>query len=139
MMRTALDRMLVDSVLLPSRANTGLLDALLGHPCRQGPQAMRYRPCPACGTLVHRHLQGGCSAVITDSCRDHGVWLDVGEFRQLMEWQRAGGSLLDGKHRAQRDAERGQRLRQELRDVAAATATLPEPSGWSGQEEPSIA
>jgi len=77
--------------------------------------------------------------VITDSCRDHGVWLDVGEFRQLMEWQRAGGSLLDGKHRAQRDAERGQRLRQELRDVAAATATLPEPSGWRGQEEPSIA
>lgn len=29
-----------------------------------------------------------------DRCRHHGVWLDGGELRRLLEWKKAGGQLL---------------------------------------------
>ncbi len=44
---------------------------------------------------MHRKLQGQRSGVVVDSCREHGLWLDSGELRQLMEWSRAGGEKLD--------------------------------------------
>ena len=43
---------------------------------------------------MNRKLHGRRSGVIIDSCRDHGIWLDAGELRQLMEWTRAGGNKL---------------------------------------------
>ena len=49
---------------------------------------------------MNRKLHGKRSGVIVDSCRDHGLWLDAGELRQLMEWSRAGGEKLDQQHRA---------------------------------------
>jgi Zn-finger nucleic acid-binding protein len=48
---------------------------------------------------MNRKLHGKRSGVIVDCCRDHGLWLDAGELRQLMEWSRAGGEKLDKKNR----------------------------------------
>ena len=31
------------------------------------------------------------SGVITDVCFEHGVWLDSGELRHIMEWVKTGG------------------------------------------------
>ena len=50
---------------------------------------------------MNRKLQGQRSGVVVDSCREHGLWLDSGELRQLMEWSRAGGEKLDQDHREQ--------------------------------------
>tara|TARA_B100001173_G_scaffold239382_1_gene209126 strand:- start:19 stop:465 length:447 start_codon:yes stop_codon:yes gene_type:complete len=72
----------------------------------------KYRPCPACQTLMNRKLHGKRSGVIVDSCREHGIWLDAGELRQLMEWSRAGGEKLNQEDRAfekQQDTERERR------------------------------
>lgn len=49
---------------------------------------------------MNRKLYGKRSGVIVDSCRDHGLWLDAGKLRQLMEWSRAGGEKLDQENRA---------------------------------------
>ena len=63
-------------------------------------KAWRYRPCPVCRTLMNRKLHGKRSGVIVDSCRDHGIWLDAGELRQLLEWSLAGGEKLNQERRA---------------------------------------
>ena len=63
-------------------------------------KAWRYRPCPVCQTLMNRKLHCKRSGVILDSCCDHGIWLEAGELRQLLEWSRAGGKKLNQDRRA---------------------------------------
>jgi len=53
-----------------------------------------YIDCPVCRRLMNRVNIGSRSGVIADQCRDHGLWLDGGELRQVMEWMKAGGSLV---------------------------------------------
>ena len=71
-----------------------LLQNLIESP-RSSPAPVRYRPCPHCSELMHRRLQGIRSGVVVDRCRDHGIWLDAGELRTLLEWVQAGGRLLE--------------------------------------------
>ncbi len=52
-----------------------------------------YIKCPVCRKLMNRSNYGTQSGVIVDTCKQHGVWLDGGELRQLMEWTKAGGKL----------------------------------------------
>ena len=53
--------------------------------------AVRYRPCPACRTLMNRSNYGGGSGVVLDACRDHGVWFDRGELAAIVEFLEKGG------------------------------------------------
>jgi Zn-finger nucleic acid-binding protein len=52
-----------------------------------------YIDCPFCKKLMNRINFGSRSGVIADKCRDHGLWLDGGELRQILEWVKAGGDL----------------------------------------------
>ncbi len=52
---------------------------------------LSYINCPVCTKLMNRINFGRSSGVIIDKCREHGVWLDGGELRQIMEWVKAGG------------------------------------------------
>jgi Zn-finger nucleic acid-binding protein len=53
-----------------------------------------YIDCPVCFRLMNRINLGSRSGVIADQCREHGLWLDGGELRQVMEWTKAGGGLV---------------------------------------------
>lgn len=70
-----------------------------------------YIKCPVCARVMNRVNYGTRSGVIADVCKDHGVWLDGGELRQLFEWMKAGGKLLDQERREQRQKEEAQELR----------------------------
>jgi len=50
-----------------------------------------YRKCPVCQYAMQRKNFMGRSGVVTDLCVKHGVWLDSGELRQIMEWVKSGG------------------------------------------------
>ncbi|MFQ6537752.1 MULTISPECIES: zf-TFIIB domain-containing protein [Aphanothece] len=100
-----------------------LLQTLADSP-RRSAAPVRYRPCPRCGELMNRRLQGQRSGVVVDQCRDHGLWLDAGELRQLLEWARAGGVLLDQERQAQQTRER----------QVDAPATWGSPAEGSGEE-----
>jgi len=52
-----------------------------------------YIDCPVCKKLMNRINFGSRSGVIADQCRQHGLWLDGGELRQILEWAKAGGDL----------------------------------------------
>jgi Zn-finger nucleic acid-binding protein len=54
-----------------------------------------YVKCPVCATVMSRVNYGTRSGIIVDKCPDHGIWLDGGELRQLFEWTKAGGALLE--------------------------------------------
>jgi Zn-finger nucleic acid-binding protein len=115
--REILDQILDHNVRQPSEINHRLLNNLV-ESNRSQPKDWRYRPCPVCRTLMHRKLQGQRSGVVVDSCREHGLWLDSGELRQLMEWSRAGGEKLDQEHLEQ---EKNQQSDRERRERIAAT------------------
>ena len=94
-----------------------LLQALAEMPrASRGP--LRYRRCPSCSELMQRSLQGKRSGVVVDRCRDHGLWLDAGELRQLLEWARAGGALLDREIREQEAIDRLRKDQQEAAELA---------------------
>ncbi len=53
--------------------------------------------CPVCSDFMQRKNFGARSGVIADRCNKHGIWLDGGELKRLMEWKKAGGQLLHEK------------------------------------------
>jgi Zn-finger nucleic acid-binding protein len=55
---------------------------------------VKYINCPVCSTQMARRNFGFRSGVVTDVCLKHGVWLDNGELRQLLEWKKAGGQEI---------------------------------------------
>ena len=91
----------------------------------------RYRPCPSCGELMHRQLHGRRSGAVVDRCRDHGLWLDAGELRQLLAWTRAGGQLLDQQRRLEEEREEARQQAREEADGAIAGWGPGKPN-WSG-------
>ncbi|MCX6554408.1 MAG: zf-TFIIB domain-containing protein [Candidatus Aminicenantes bacterium] len=60
---------------------------------RSSEYPLGYIDCPVCKKLMNRINFGSRSGVIADKCRDHGLWLDGGELRQVLEWVKAGGDL----------------------------------------------
>jgi len=62
-----------------------------------------YVKCPICTSMMNRINFGARSGVVIDRCREHGVWLDAGELRQLCEWMKAGGKILEKEREAERE------------------------------------
>lgn len=80
--------------------------------------AVRYRPCPQCGSLMNRSNYGRISGVILDSCKDHGLWFDQDELRRVLAFIEAGG--LDRSRERQI-----QELEDKKRQVIAAQPIAP--------------
>lgn len=91
------------------------LTALTEHAVRQ---PVEYRNCPVCDRMMNRVNFGNRSGVVVDRCRDHGVFLDAGELRQLIDWRKAGGQCLHDK--AKEQAARRKEKEQIRRQVSAA-------------------
>lgn len=65
-----------------------------------------YIKCPICKEMMHRVNFASSSGVIIDRCKDHGIWLDSGEFKHLLEWRKAGGKLLHEKREIENEKEK---------------------------------
>lgn len=72
---------------------------------KQNGRSATYVKCPACSKIMNRVNFGARSGVVIDRCKEHGVWLDAGELRQLCEWMKAGGQLLDKEKTEERTKE----------------------------------
>lgn len=64
---------------------------------RHDAYGITYIKCPVCDTVMNRVNFGQRSGVIIDRCADHGLWLDGGELRHLLEWVKAGGKMYNEK------------------------------------------
>lgn len=68
-----------------------------------------YVKCPVCCDFMQRKSFGARSGVIIDRCHRHGVWLDGGELKRLLEWKKAGGQLLHEKMAQERSTAKAKR------------------------------
>lgn len=50
-----------------------------------------YIPCPECGELMNQKNFSGCSGVIVDLCKAHGIWLDRQELQKIIQFIQNGG------------------------------------------------
>jgi len=82
---------------------------------RHADYPVTYIKCPVCRKLMNRINFGAQSGVIVDKCRYHGVWLDGGELRQLMEWTKAGGQIHHEKKQIEMERIRIQQEKEKLR------------------------
>jgi Zn-finger nucleic acid-binding protein len=87
----------LEALLEKSVSNVYFVDykqmEILKHAKRHDEYPVVYIKCPVCRKLMNRVNFGSMSGVIVDKCRDHGIWLDGGELRTLMEWKKAGGQI----------------------------------------------
>lgn len=91
-----------------------------------------YRPCPACGELMNRFNFAGCSGVILDACKPHGVWFDPDELRRIAAFIGGGGlDLARSKEKRKLELER--------RRLAQASEDLSPGSGSAAYRPPSPA
>jgi Zn-finger nucleic acid-binding protein len=74
-----------------------------------------YIKCPVCRKFMNRLNFGSLSGVIVDKCRDHGIWLDGGELRHLMEWTKAGGQIHHQKRTIEKEKIEIQQEKEKLR------------------------
>ncbi|MFI5350770.1 MAG: zf-TFIIB domain-containing protein [Elusimicrobiota bacterium] len=89
--------------------------------------AIVYRPCPVCGDLMNRFNFAGCSGVILDVCKPHGVWFDADELRRIVEFIRGGGlDVARGLERQSLEDER-RRLERAADDLARPLNGYPPP------------
>ena len=77
-----------------------------------------YIKCPVCEQLMHRINFGAKSGVIVDRCKEHGVWLDGGELRQLFEWMKLGGQMLEEERLNRKRKEADQREKEQRQKFA---------------------
>lgn len=88
-----LDTILDESTSEVHEVDLERLNNLIEEESLRDHQTVSYVPCPECEKLMHRKNYGGGSGVIIDKCKDHGVWLDGGELRQIVKWIQAGGRV----------------------------------------------
>jgi Zn-finger nucleic acid-binding protein len=65
---------------------------------------------------MSRHVFGYRSGVVIDQCKGHGVWLDSGEVTHLLEWKKAGGQLLQDKHKLTGHGDTADKLTSPVKD-----------------------
>ena len=109
--------------------NQGRIRQILAQ--RIQPEIVRYKPCPVCLRMMNRTAFSRYIAVIVDECREHGVWLDNGEFTVLAEWMEAGG-----RQHVQAETERQARIDAANGQVAAIKYSANTPSARHSAELP---
>ncbi len=87
---------------------------------------VRYRKCPRCNVVMSRRNFGSHSGVIVDECRQHGIYLDPGEFEAIEAFIKLGGLALE-RSREVRNAKRAVHKAQlEAAHYRAAATAVPQ-------------
>lgn len=118
-----------------------LADLNLNSPSKHFPAA--YIPCPVCGTIMNRVNFGVRSGVIIDRCPEHGMWLDGGELRHLLEWVKAGGEILSEQKKDMMKKEKERIERQKFKErptlgSSSGTVVLDHYTGTLRNDAPDI-
>lgn len=127
----------LEALLEATVSNVFLIDrvGLDGINLRRQPDQypVSYIKCPVCSNLMNRVNFGARSGVIIDRCKAHGVWLDGGELRHLMEWMKMGGQLLNQERQEQARLEELKRESEQRQKLAGYSS---EPSPFDSFGEP---
>jgi Zn-finger nucleic acid-binding protein len=81
---------------------------------------IRYVRCPVCDKMLNRVNFGHRSGVIVDVCKNHGVWFERDELRQVLAFVQRGGL-----EQMLRDAEEQTKIRQQALGLYAPSMPMP--------------
>lgn len=123
-----LETLLTASVANVFTIDRSRLDSI--NSAKAGNYPVSYIKCPACSTIMNRVNFGTKSGVIIDRCKEHGMWLDGGELRHLLEWMKAGGKLLQQERQEQLKQTEERKQEREKRRSQLQSA----PSGVAGED-----
>jgi len=98
---------------------------------RHSDYGVKYIKCPVCSKYMNRINFGARSGVIVDKCKEHGIWLDGGELKQILEWTKAGGKLLDNEKKEEAKKIEEFRAMQMKRDQAIEAAKSEQGKGYT--------
>ena len=88
-------------------------------------ESVHYRPCPCCAKFMNRENYAHISGVVLDLCKEHGLWFDRDELRQVLAFIEGGG-LVRSRDRQVQELEEGRRQ--------AAVPTMPAQGGaWTDE------
>ena len=59
-------------------------------------RAEGVRACPVCGTGMVKQQWGNTSAIVVDSCAEHGTWVDGGELFRIEAYAEAVRAQMQG-------------------------------------------
>lgn len=90
-----LDHVVREKIGAASRVDRTRLARILAEELPPRNAEVRYIKCPSCRALMNRRTYGARSGVVVDECRDHGIWLDGGELRQILKWTKVGGAKIE--------------------------------------------
>ena len=62
-----------------------------------------YRQCPQCQQLMNRRNYAQASGIVVDVCSKHGIWFDIHELDEVLQYIRSG-QLLQQQQKAARKA-----------------------------------
>lgn len=81
---------------------------------------IRYVRCPVCNKMLNRVNFGHRSGVIVDVCKNHGVWFERDELRQVLSFIQRGGL-----EQMLRDVEEQEKIRQRALGLYAPSMPAP--------------
>jgi Zn-finger nucleic acid-binding protein len=55
-------------------------------PHREVEEEIRYAACPRCAEIMNRQVFARASGIMVDTCKKHGIWLDRGELRRVVDY-----------------------------------------------------
>lgn len=70
--------------------NSHYLHFIQNHP-RDNRKKSQYHNCPICKKAMSIINYKKNSGIIMDICHEHGIWLDGGELKQIIDWYEASG------------------------------------------------
>jgi len=73
-----------------NQINPHYLRFIQDHP-RDKRKKSQFQNCPVCHELMSVINYKKSSGVLLDICEEHGIWLDGGELRQIIDWYGVGG------------------------------------------------
>jgi len=87
-------------------------------------ETVHYRPCPRCARLMNRQNYAHISGVVINVCKEHGIWFERDELRQVLAFIDGGG--------LERSRTRELTQLTEERHLAAAVPLPPVNADWAG-------
>ncbi len=92
-----LEHLIKIEIMLGAEVDHRVLRFVQDNPRQKQELVIRYRKCPVCKKMMQRFNYRAVSGVVVDRCLRHGIWLDGGELKQLLEWKKAGGKVKKSK------------------------------------------
>lgn len=117
-----LEHVVREKVGAPDRIDRTRLNRILAEELPQRRREIRYIKCPSCRALMNRRSYGARSGVVVDECREHGIWLDGGELRQILKWSKMGGAKIEEQRR--REVARSTAAREKFDQATASAGRL---------------